>query len=79
MNHPLSGDIASLSDADLAKKIQELQKRSITAYNMGAHVMNQLEMLLEDYREEQRRRDATKMDNLNQSDKGKDWDDLIDI
>lgn len=71
-----------MSDAEVLKKISELQKRMNFAYQSGnAHVMSQIEMMLEDYKEENRKRDRERWDKMQeqQKDKGKDWDDLIDI
>lgn len=79
MNHPLTGNISELSDADLQKKVSELQKRMMFGYQMGNEQMiHQIEMLLGDYKEEMARRDRERMEKLQQND-GKDWDDLIDV
>lgn len=82
MNHPLTPNLTDLSDADILKKISELQKRMNFAYQTGnSHVMNQIGMMLEDYQEEQRKRDRDRWNNMQeqQKDSGKDWDDLIDV
>ena len=82
MSHPLTGNLEKLSDSDLQKKITELGKRLTFAYQTGnSHVINQIEMLMEDYREESRKRDYERMKKLDESnkDKGKDWCALIDV
>jgi len=82
MNHPLTPNLRELSDADLLKKISELQKRHAQSWQFGnAQLAQQVEMLLEDYKEEQGRRDRERWEKMaeQQKDKGKDWDDLIDV
>jgi len=79
MNHPLTGNLRDFSDGDLQKKITELGKRLVFAYQTGnAQMIGQLEMLMEDYREESMRRDRERMAKMQESN-GKDWDDLIDV
>lgn len=82
MTHPLTPDLHGLSDADLANKISELNKRVVYGYKMGNHhVIQQVQMMLEDYMIEQQRRDQERYEKANQSakDSGKNWDDIIDI
>jgi hypothetical protein len=82
MNHPLTPDLKAMSEADLLKKISELQKRMSFAYSTGnSHLMMQIQMMLEDYKEEQSARDRARLEKMmeDQKDKGKDWDDLIDV
>lgn len=79
MNHPLTGNLRDFSDGDLQKKITELGKRLVFAHQTGnAQMIGQLEMLMEDYREESMRRDRMRMEKM-QENNGKDWDDLIDV
>jgi len=79
MNHPLTGNLRDFSDSDLQKKITELGKRLVFAHQTGnAQMIGQLEMLMEDYREESMRRDRERMAKM-QENNGKDWDDLIDV
>lgn len=79
MNHPLTGNLQDLSDNDLQKKITELGKRLVFAHQTGnAQMIGQLEMLMEDFREESIRRDRERMAKM-QENNGKDWDDLIDV
>ena len=82
MNHPLTPNLRELSDADLLKKQSELQKRIIYGYQTGnANMISQVELMLNDYREESMRRDRERTEKANEAagDKGKNWDDLIDI
>lgn len=80
MNHPLSGNLRDFSDSDLQKKITELGKRLVFAHQTGnGQMIGQLEMLMEDYREESLRRDRERLEKMQESNKGKDWDDLIDV
>lgn len=80
MNHPLTGNLRDFSDSDLQKKITELGKRLVFAHQTGnGQMIGQLEMLMEDYREESLRRDRERMEKMQESNKGKDWDDLIDV
>ena len=79
MNHPLTGNLRDFSDGDLQKKITELGKRLVFAHQTGnAQMIGQLELLMEDYREESMRRDRVRMEKM-QENNGKDWDDLIDV
>ena len=80
MNHPLTGNLRDFSDSDLQKKITELGKRLVFAHQTGnGQMIGQLEMLMEDYREESLRRDRERLEKMQESNKGKDWDDLIDV
>jgi hypothetical protein len=55
--HPLSGDLTTLSDEELLKKLNELYDRLKKAYYMTDPAISyQLRMLLETYRSEQQRR-----------------------
>ena len=82
MNHPLTPNLRELSDADLQKKQGELQKRILYGHQTGnANMISQVELMLSDYREEAMRRDRERVEKANEAagDKGKNWDDLIDI
>lgn len=82
MNHPLTPNLRELSDTDLLKKQGELQKRIIYGHQTGnANLISQVELMLDDYREESMRRDRERTQKANETaeDKGKNWDDLIDI
>lgn len=79
MNHPLTGNLQDLSDSDLQKKITELGKRLVFAHQTGnAQMIQQLEMLMQDYRDVSQERDRERMKKM-QDNNGKDWDDLIDV
>lgn len=79
MNHPLTGNLRDLSDSDLQKKITELGKRLVFAHQTGnAQMIQQLEMLMQDYRDVSQERDRERMKKM-QDNNGKDWDDLIDV
>jgi hypothetical protein len=82
MNHPLTPNLRELSDADLLKKQSELQKRIIYGHQTGnSNMISQVELMLNDYREESMRRDRERTEKANDAaeNKGKNWDDLIDI
>jgi hypothetical protein len=82
MNHPLTPNLRELSDTDLLKKQTELQKRMIYGHQTGnSNMISQVELMLEDYREEAMRRDRERTQQANETadGKGKNWDDLIDI
>jgi len=80
MSHPLTPNLSELSDADLLKKQGELQKRIIYGHQTGnANLISQVEMMLDDYREESMRRDRQRTEKANETNNSKNWDDLIDI
>lgn len=81
MNHPLTPNLSDLSDADLANKITDLNKKLAAGYRFGnAQLVRQVQMLLNDYMEEQGRRTQEHIKKLQeQNDSGKNWDDIIDI
>ena len=79
MNHPLSPNVFDMSDSDLSKKINDLNKRLIWAHTSGhGHVVNQIHMMLDDYKAEQQRREHERYEKINKG-KDKDWDSLIDV
>ena len=64
------------------KKQSELQKRMIYGHQTGnANMIWQVELMLNDYREELMRRDRERTTQATETaeGKGKNWDDLIDI
>lgn len=76
--HPLSPDLSALTDAELHKKHGELVQRLNQAYRIGPFsIINQLQMVLEDYTSEIQRRNAKVLQDLNK--KGKGLDGIIDI
>jgi len=55
--HPLTPDLTALTDAELQKKHSELVSRLTQAYRFGnAAMVNQLQMLIDDYASENGRR-----------------------
>jgi hypothetical protein len=85
--HPLLGNLQNLSDDDLQKKLSELNNRYMQAFRSGSsQLIPQLQMLIEDYRAELARRNAVKMqelqekfDKMNNKDGGKGLKGIIDI
>ena len=76
--HPLAADLSGLSDADLHKKHGGLIKRINQAYRIGpASIINQLQMLMENYTSEIQRRNAKTMEEM--MNKGKGMSGIIDI
>lgn len=76
--HPLSPDLSGLTDAELHKKHGELVQRLGQAHRIGPHsIIGQLQMVLEDYSSEIRRRNQKIMDDMMK--KGKGMDGIIDI
>ena len=63
--HPLISNLSSLTDDELHKKLAELNKRFMQAYRIGpAQVIPQLQMLIEDYNSEISKRNAKKMQEM---------------
>jgi hypothetical protein len=81
MFHPLSGDVEELTDQELSDKMQELTKKLNQSYRMGnAHLANQINMIMQEYREERMRRDREMMKKLQEQAEGKDkFGESIDI
>lgn len=78
--HPLSPDLTQLSDADLHKKHGELVLRLSQAYRVGPYgAIGQLQMLLDDYNIEIRRRNDKAMEELMRKSQGKGMGGIIDI
>lgn len=76
--HPLSPDLSGLTDAELHKKHGELVAKLSQAYRIGPYgIINQLQMILEDYTLEIQRRNAKIMEDM--AKKGKDMGGVIDI
>jgi SAM-dependent MidA family methyltransferase len=76
--HPLSPDLSQMSDADLQKKHGELMTKLNTAYRMNSgQLVQQLQMILEDFTQEISRRQQKQLDDiLKKNDK---FDNIIDI
>jgi hypothetical protein len=79
--HPLSPDLTQLSDVDLHKKHGELVKKLTQATRIGPYsIINQLQMMLNDYNSEiQRRNDKAMQDMMKKLQDKKGIDDIIDI
>lgn len=78
--HPLSPDLTQLSDADLHKKHGDLVMRLTQAYRIGPYsIVPQLQMLLDDYNSEIRRRNDKAMEELMRKSQGKGMGGIIDI
>jgi len=56
--HPLQEEIGNLSEEDISKRIKELTKKKTSAvrFSRNPHLVGQLEMALQAYREELRTR-----------------------
>ena len=85
--HPLLGSLTNLSDDELHSKLNDLNKRFTQAYRYGSsHLIPQLQMVLEDYNAEVARRNAVKMqemqekfDKIANKNDGKGMKGIIDI
>ena len=79
--HPLTPNLHDMSDTELQEKIKSLNTRLVQAYQASPGVVNQIQMVIEDFTEEQRRRDKKSLDKLmdDSSNKQDGWDDIIDI
>lgn len=77
--HPLTPDLSTLSDEELAKKVQDLSRRLNQAWSSGnGQLLQQVQMMLEDYQEELNKRQRKMMEDLSKK-AGRDFDDIIDI
>jgi len=75
--HPLSPDLTKLSLEEVNSKYNELIKRQLQAQRSGNwSLMNQVSMLLEDYRSELSRRQQQMLDEAN---KNANFKNIIDI
>jgi hypothetical protein len=83
MNHPLVPDLTDLSNDNLRERIQELSKKLMIAHRTMPDAVYQVQLMLDDYIEEQQTRDRKHleklMDQAKKDGKVKDWDDIIDI
>ena len=81
MTHPLAPDFNSMSDDQLSENLKKLHTRLTMAYRTGSLAVPQIQMLLDDYVEEQKVRDRHAMEKIMKQSKesGSDWDALIDI
>jgi len=82
MFNPLVSDLTHLKDDELTKKIGELQKRLSQCWKFGPmDLIPQLQTLVNQYYEEQSRRNAKALEEINKrsSKNGKDFDGIINI
>jgi len=75
--HPLTPDLSNLSTEELNTKYNELVKKMLQAQRMGSgSLVNQVGMLLEDYRVELSKRQQKILDDAN---KNANFKNIIDI
>lgn len=80
--HPLLPDLSALSDDELYKKYEDLNKRFSRAYRFGpASVIPQIQMLMQDYQSEINRRQQKLLRDMEEraSKNGKGFKGIIDI
>lgn len=80
--HPLAPDLSTVSDDELAKKYNDLNKRLGQAYRSGpSQIIPQIQMLMQDYQNELSRRQEKIMKEMEaRADKnGKGFKGIIDI
>lgn len=76
--HPLSPDLTSMSDDELHTKLSDLQNRAMTAYQTGnGDLVQQVNLLINDYQMEIEARNQRMMDKLQQ--KNKNFGNIINI
>lgn len=77
MFNPLLSDISKIKNEDLENKINELMRKYLIAAKSGqGAVCNQINVILEAYKEEQRRR---YIESSKKSIQNKDLDDFINV
>ena len=62
--HPLTPNLHEMSDTELQEKMKELNTKLVQAYRASPGVVNQIRMVMEDFTEEQQRRDKKSLDKL---------------
>ena len=68
--HPLTPDLANLTDDELHKKRSELGNRLVFAYRMGhGDVIGQIQLIMGDYDMEVQRRNQKMLDDLEKNSK----------
>ena len=68
--HPLAGDLTTMSDEELLKKLNELYDKIKKAYSFrDPAIIQQLHMLLETYKSEQARRSQLAQEKFMQNNK----------
>lgn len=77
MMHPLAPDLSQFNNDELLQKYNDLNKKFILASRSGSgQVIHQMSLLLEDYRQEMRRRQEKLMSDAN---KNPNFKNIIDI
>lgn len=76
IGHPLQKDLTSLSDQEIENKLIELTKRYYQCMKLAPSAVNQVLLMMDDYRNEQQRRTLKKNE---QSETDSDLNDLIKI
>lgn len=76
--HPFAPDFSTLTDAELAKQMAELNRKLMAATRGGSSVVAQMRLLNDDYLEESNRRADKKMRDMLAAN-NKSFDDIIDI
>ena len=80
--HPLSQDLSTLTDEEVASKFNELSKRLGQAYRSGpSQIIPQIQMLMQDYQQELGNRQQKLMTEMEQraEKNGKGFKGIIDI
>lgn len=80
--HPLTPDLSKLSDEEVNKKYEELNKRLSQAFRFGPHsIISQIQMLQQDYQAEIGRRQALLIQQMEEraAKNGKGFKGIIDI
>jgi len=78
MTHPLAPDLAQLSQEELTNKYNDLMSRMNQAYRIGpVGVIPQMQMLLQDYREELGRRQQKQLEEMEKTSSS--FKNIIDI
>jgi hypothetical protein len=78
MTHPLAPDLSQLSQEELASKYNDLMSRMNQAYRIGpVGMIPQMQMLLQDYREELGRRQQQQLEEMEKT--GSSFKNIIDI
>jgi hypothetical protein len=78
MTHPLTPDLSNLSMEDLQNKHGDLLKRMTFAYRMGRpELIQQLQMLMDDYQQEIQVRNQKALDEMEKN--SKNFKNFIDI
>lgn len=80
--HPLVNDLSSLTDEELNKKFEELNRKYNQAYRVGPYsIIPQIQMVMQDYQAEIAKRQAKLIQDMEEraSKNGKSFGSIIDI